>query len=163
MDQEIKEIINEMALYDPCVRISPARLALILGAILELADSTELSELTDTECALPKLSGAFTYMGVPVHQRAVLHSNDYYIIFCTCHNGTSGNTGEKYILFKRDAEGVYYYHTTYTSSNVTDWVKRAFNECVATSTYSGIISATMYKKLDAVYNWCVSQGMTPVS
>ena len=163
MDPEIKQIINEMALYDTCVRISPARLAIIFNALLELADSTELSELTATGCALPKLSGAFTYEGIPVHQRAVLHSSDYYIIFCTCHNGTSGNTGEKYLLFKRDAEGVFYYHTTYTSTNVTDWVKRAFNECVATASYPGIISALMFKKLDAVYNWCVNQGMSPVS
>lgn len=163
MDYDIREIINEMASYDPCTRISPARLAILFAALLELADSTELSELTATGCALPKLSGAFTYMGMPAHQRAVLHSSEYYIIFCSCHNGTAGNTGEKYILFKRDAEGVFYFHTIYSSTNVTDWVKRAFNECAATASYPGILSAAMYKKLDAVYNWCVNQGMSPVS
>lgn len=163
MDQEIKNIINEMALYDPCVRISPARLALIFSALLELADATELTELTADGCALPKLSGAFTYQGIPAHQRAVLHSDDYYIIFCTCHSGTSGNLGEKYVLFKRDGEGAFLYHTTYTSSNVTDWVKRAFNECTATTVYPGLLSAAMYKRLDAVYNWAVQQGMSTVS
>ena len=163
MDQEIRQIINEMALYDPCVRISPARLAIILEAILELADSTELSELTATGCALPKLSGAFTYEGMPAHQRAILHSGAYYIAFCSYHSGTAGNSGDKYIIFSRDAEGVFYYQTTYTSSNVPDWIRRAFNECTATNTYPGLLSNTMYKKLDAVYNWAVQQGMTPIS
>lgn len=163
MNQEIRDIINEMALYDPCTHITPARLAILFGALLDLADSTELSELTATGCALPKLSGAFTYQGIPAHERAVLHSSEYYIIFCTCHSGTAGNLGEKYIIFKRDGEGNYLYQTTYTSSNVTDWVKRAFNECTATSTYPGLLSAALYKKLDAVYNWAVQQGMTPVN
>lgn len=163
MDQDIKQIINDMALYDPCVHISPAQLAEILSAILVLADSTELSELTATGCALPKLSGAFTFQGMPVHQRAIEHSGSYYIAFCSFHSGSAGNSGEKYFLFQRDGEGVFYYQTTYTSSNVTDWVKRAFNECTATATYPGLLSNTLYKKLDAVYNWAVAQGMNTVS
>lgn len=163
MNQESRDIINEMALYVPHAHITPARLAFLFGALLDLADSTELSELTATGCALPKLSGAFTYQGIPVNERAVLHCNGYYIIFRTYHNGTAGILGERYILFRRDGEGNYFYHTTYTSANVTDWVKRAFNECTATSTYPGLLSAALYKKLDAVYNWCVQQGMPPVN
>lgn len=160
---DIREIINSLSLYDSCTRLTPQSLAKILQALLDLTDSTELSELTAERCALPKLAGIFSYEGLPVHTRAIYHSSNYYIIFCTCHKGTSGNLGEKYLVFKRDAEGVYLFETIYTSSNVTDWVKRAFNECTATNNYPGLLSALMYKRLNAVYDWCVNHGMPSVS
>jgi len=161
--ENINEKIEDLANYDQCVHVPPLFFAQILEAILVMAEATELSNYTKSGVVLPKVAGAFVYQGYPVHQRAIDHSGTMYLAFCSYHNGASGASGCNYILFQKDANGNYKWYTTYTSSTVTDWVKRAFSEAVATATYPGIMSNTLFKKLDAVYNYCVSKGMTAVS
>lgn len=161
--ENIKEKIEDLANYDQCAHVPPLLFAQILEAILVMADATELQNLNTSSSVLPKVAGAFTYQGYPCHMRCVEHSGSMYIIFCSYHNGTSGSTGCNYILYLKDANGNYKYYTKYSSSTVTDWVKRAFSEAVATASYPGIMSNTLFKRLDAVYNYCVSKGMTAVS
>lgn len=158
----LKEEIENMTHYDPCVRVSPAFIATLMKGILVMAEATELSELMSADSVLPKVSGAFTYQGYPIHMRAIEHNGSMYIVFCAYHNGTSGNAGIVYLLYQKDAEGSFKFSVSYTSSTVVDWVKRAFNEATATSTYPGLLSNNLYKKIDAMYNWCVAQGMTTV-
>lgn len=161
---DIKELIEEIAAMDPCADVPADKLALAFSLLLEESVNViEIAELTDSGSSLPKVAGKFTYEGLPVHYRAVNRGGIYYIIFCTCHNGTSGNLGEKYILFKRNTEGVFMFYATFTAANAMDWVKRAFNECAASNIDPGLLSSDMYKNIDAVYDWCVSQGMTPIS
>ena len=163
MNQEIKDIIEEIASYDQCAIVPPEKLAVIFSALFETTNIIELSEYARMGCSLPKVSGAFTYENLPVHYRAVNRGGIYYIIFCTCHNDASGNLGEKYILFKKNAEGVYMFYSSFSSATVMDWVKRAFNECAASRTDPGLLSTEMYNKLSSTYEWCVQQGMTPVN
>lgn len=160
--EKLKEKINDLANYDQCVHVPPLLFAQILQAILGLAEATELKDLNKTNSFLPKVAGAFVFQGYPCHMRCIEHNSSMYIVFCSYHNGASGSSGCNYILFKMDDEGRYKYNTTYTSTTVTDWVKRAFCEAIATATYPGLMSNTLFKKLDAVYNWCVSKGMTEV-
>lgn len=94
--------------------------------------------------------------------RCVEHNGSMFLVFCSFHNGTSGASGCNYILFLF-SNASFKYNTYYSSTTVPDWVKRAFGEATATASYPGILSNTMYKRLDAVYKWCVSQGMSPVS
>lgn len=159
----IKNEIEKMSHYDPCVRVPPAFLAGLLKHLLLLADATELTTLMSSDSILPKVAGAFTYQGYPTHMRAIEHNNAMYIVFCSYHTGTSGNSGISYLLYLKDANGDYKFNITYSSSTVQDWVKRAFNEATATATYPGLLSNTLYKKIDAMYNWCVAQGMAKIS
>ena len=160
--ENLKEKIEDMAHYDQCAHVPPLFFAQILQAILVLADATELNDFKTSKSYLPKIAGAFTYNGYPCHMRCIEHLGSMYIIFCAYHNGTSGNSGCMYLSYQKDDSGNYKYATSYTSATVVDWVRRAFNESPATSSYPGLLSAAMYKKLDAVYNWCVSQGMPTV-
>lgn len=160
----LKENIELMRNYDPCVRVSPGFLAQLLSGLLELADVTNLDDFSSAGSVLPKMAGAFTFRGYPVHQRAIEHNSTMYIVFCSYHNGTSGNSGCNYIAYQYDTTNkVFKFFTLYTSSTVVDWIKRAFNEATATATYPGLLSNTLYKKIDAMYRWCVSQGMAEVS
>lgn len=157
-----KEKIQELASYDQCAHVPPLFFAQILESILVMSEPTELSELTTPGAALPKVAGAFIYNGYPCHMRCVEHNGNMYIIFCTFHNGTSGALGSNYILFKDDGSGQYKFTNIYSSTNVQDWVKRAFSEAIASATYPGIMSNTLFKRLDAVYDFCVSQGMAEI-
>lgn len=162
MTTEMKQLITAMCSYDPCAVVTPACMGSILKALLELADATELSTLTTETSFLPKTAGPFCYNGFPVHQRTIFHSNAYYIVFCTCHGGSSGNSGEQYLVYKKNNDGQYMYSTMYTNTNVLDWVKRSFNECTVTTAYPGLMSSDMLKKLNAVYSYCVSEGMQTI-
>lgn len=161
--QNLKEEIENLAHYDQCVHVPPLFFSQLLAGILELAEPIELMRIATSGSVLPRIVGAFTFQGFPTHQVAVDHSGVMFICFCSYHNGNSGNTGCNYIVYRMGSGGVYKFDAIYTSSNVPDWVKRAFNEATATATYPGLLSNTMYKRLDAVYNWCVAQGMTKVS
>lgn len=160
--ENLKEKIEDLAHYDQCAHVPPLFFAQILQAILVLADATELNDFKTSGSFLPKVAGAFVYQGYPCHMRCIEHNGSMYIIFCSYHNGTSGISGCNYLLYLKDANGNYKYNTIYTAASVPDWVKRAFNECTASASYPGLLSAAMYKKVDAVYNWCVSQGMPTV-
>ena len=161
--ENLKEKIEDMAHYDQCAHVPPLFFAQILEALRVLADATDLYEYRFSNSILPKIAGAFTYKGYPCHMRCIEHSGTMYILFCAFHNGTSGASGSNYLVYAKDADGNYKCSTSYTSATVPDWVKRAFGEATATASYPGIISAAMYKKMDAVYNWCVAQGMNPVT
>lgn len=162
-NQTTREQIEDMQLYDPCVHISPARFATLLLAVLNLAEAVELSDFTKGSSFLPKTQGPFLYEGLPVHQRAIEHSGKNYIVFCTTHSGTAGNVGSFYITYVERENGSFQFYQKYTSSTVTDWIKRAMNEATATTSYPGQMSVLMYKRLDAVYKFCVAQGMAEVN
>ena len=161
--ENLKEKIEDLAHYDQCAHVPPLFFAQILQAILVLADATELNDFKSSGSYLPKVAGAFVYQGYPCHMRCVEHNSQMYILFCSYHNGTSGASGCNYLIYQKDTNGNYKFMTIYTSSTVVDWVKRAFGEATATATYPGIMSNTMYKRLDAIYQWCVAQGMSPVT
>lgn len=160
--QNLKEKIEDMAHYDQCAHVPPLFFAQILEALRVLAEATELTEFMSTGRILPKITGPFTFQGYPCHSICIEHSGTMYLVFCSYHNGTSGISGSNYILFQFNS-GSFKYNTYYSSTTVPDWVKRSFGEATATASYPGIMSNTMYKRLDAVYQWCVSQGMNPVT
>lgn len=162
MNNKLKQNLELMLSYDSCAHVSPARWASLLLAILELADVTDLEDFVGTQQPLPKVAGAFTYLGCPVHCRAVEHDSKMHIIFCGYHSGSAGNIGHQYLVFRMNEENQYVFLNQYTSSTVPDWVKRVFNEATATATYPGILSNTLFKRLDAVYKFCVAQGMAEV-
>lgn len=160
--ENLKEKIEDMAHYDQCAHVPPLFFAQILEALRVLAEPTELTEYASAGKILPKVAGAFTFQGYPCHMRCVEHNGSMFLVFCSFHNGTSGASGCNYILFLFSNTS-FKYNTYYSSTTVPDWVKRAFGEATATASYPGILSNTMYKRLDAVYKWCVSQGMSHVS
>lgn len=159
----VRNELQNMKLYDPCVRVSPARIATLMLAVLELAEATELRGYCTQGAILPKVSGAFTYDGYPAHYRAIQHDGVMHIAFCSFHSGTAGNTGNTYLVFRENEMGNFIFYTSYTSSNVVDWVKRAFNEATATNSYPGLMSNTYHKRMTAMYEWCVANGMSPVT
>ena len=161
--ENLKERIEELQHYDPCAHVPPLFFAQLLEALRVMADATELNNFKSADSYLPKLAGAFVYQGYPCHMRSIEHNNNMYIIFCSYHNGTSGASGCNYILYKKDETGNFKFTTIYTSLTVVEWVRRCFGEAPATATYPGIVSALMYKRMEAVYNWCVSQGMPAVN
>lgn len=152
---DIKELIEEIAAMDPCDDVPADKLALIIEGIVSTFNVTELSELTTMGSKLPKACTNFIYEGLPVNMRAVYRGSAYYIIFVT-HNE------EKYLLFKRNNDGDFAFYSSYTSATAVDWVKRAFNLSMATNSDNGLLSAVLYRYLDAAYDWCVSQGMSPI-
>lgn len=160
---DIEKEISDLAHYDQCAHVPPLFFSQILSEIYKFAAPTELARIVNTTIPLPKVAGAFVYRGYPCHMRCVEHSGSMYIIFCTFHSGASGNTGSNFLLFIKDAEGQYIYRTQYTANTVVDWVARAFGEASATSSYSGTMSSLMYKRITAIYDWCVSKGMTPIT
>lgn len=161
--QTTREQIEDMKFYDPCIQLSPARLSTFLLALLDLSEPVELGNITKPGDILPKIQGPFIFAGQPVHCRAIEHSGSFYLVFCTFHSGTAGNTGTNYLVYMRDNQNQYRFTQMYSSSNVADWIKRALNEATATASYPGQMSALMYKRLDAVYKFCVAQGMAEVN
>ncbi len=157
-----REQIEDMQLYDPCVHISPAKFAALLLAVLDLAEAVELSDFMKGSSFLPKSQGPFLYNGLPVYHRTIEHSGNKYLVFCTIHAGTAGNLGSNYITYVQRENGSFQFYQSYTSSTVTDWIKRTMSQAIATSTYPGQMSALLFKRLNAVYNFCVAQGMSHV-
>lgn len=160
--QTLKQKIDDIMNYDQCAHVPPLFFGQILDALRVLAEPTELMLYNQAGMTLPKVAGPFSFQGYPCHSICIEHSGAMYLAFCSYHNGTSGASGSNYLLY-RLSSGYFFYNAIYSSTTVPDWVKRAFGEATATASYPGIMSNTMYKRLEAVYQWCVSQGMSPVS
>lgn len=164
MNTKIIEKLEELSYYDPCARISPQFLADLLCDIFVLADPVNLNNYMYSGAHLPEFANSFTYDGFPCHVRCVEHNGTMYLVLCSYHNGNSGVSGCNYVMFHQQGpDNLFYYNSKYTANTVPDWIKRAFGEATATASYPGIMSNTMYKRLDAVYQWCVAQGMNPVN
>lgn len=95
---------------------------------------------------LDNLYGVYMYKGYPCHCRTIIHNNEYKLVICAEHGGTSGVSGQKYFVYGDHADTVAL-ENIYDSTNVPDWVKRGFGEATATASYPGLLSSDYYKKL----------------
>lgn len=152
-----------MQLYDPCARLTAPQVANICKEILDICEPIDIELYTRGNSYLPRATGPFVFRGIPTSSVVVYHGGGIqYLIIGAIYDEPSNDSASFYYVYILRENGKYQFYKYYNASTVADWVRRALKECTATNTYNGLMSALMHKRLSAIYEWCVSQGMKEV-
>ena len=159
---ELRSLLDQMQLYDSCARLTAPQVANICKEILDICEPIEIANFMRGNSYLPRDPGPFVYQNVPTTSIVVYRGGLQYLIIGAVYDEPSNDSAAIYFVYILRDNGKYQFYKYYNASTVADWVRRALKECTATNTYNGLMSALMHKRLSAIYEWCVSQGMKEV-
>jgi len=120
-------------------------------AVGDKATTIELTRYLTEGSVLP-WTGLYVYSGRPISHLRVIQdgATSWTLIFCIQHMDASEESGFEFHTFGNSTTG-WEYMDSYDDTDVPEWVLRAFGENIASTQFSGKMSATDKSHVDTLW------------